>query len=121
MDVQPPDPSSDGLVHFLLFACNGLLMALIGLGVWIGNVYRQKIDVLERINYVTREELETKFEVLRDDRQRMHQENLDNMREIRSTIVDGQKETSKDIRDLNRRVDDTLRAAGANPNNRRIT
>lgn len=114
MDVQPPDPGNDGLIHFLLFACNGLLMALLGLGVWIGNIYRQKIDVLERINYVTREELEAKFEVLRDDRQRMHQENLDNMREIRQTIVAGQTETSTDIRELNRRVDDTLRVVQGN-------
>ena len=115
MNVQPPDPQNDGLVHFLLFACNGLMMALIAVGAYIVNLYRQKVDVLEKINYVTREELDRKFDVLRDDRQRMHQENLDNMREIRRTLVEGQQETGTEIRELNRRVDDTLRAAGANP------
>jgi hypothetical protein len=125
----PPDPQGDGLVHFLLFVCNGLLTALVALGAYIVNLYRHKVDGLEKSHAamtvaqkhcITRDELDAKFQEMQDDRRRMHEENLannrrmhdenvGNMREIRSAIADGQKETGNDIRSLHQRIDDSLR------------
>lgn len=112
MDVPPPDPNSDWLVHLLLWACNGLVVTVLAVGGFVMNLYRQKVDDLEKVNnnYVSREELDERFQVLRDDRQRMHQENLDNLGSIRQTIENGQAENRVDIRDLNHRFDDNLRA-----------
>jgi hypothetical protein len=62
-----------------------ILTAFVGLLASIGEIYRRRID---RINdtYVSKEALRQFMEVMRDDRQRMHQENLDSQHQIRSSI-----------------------------------
>lgn len=51
----------------------------------IGEIYRRRVDKINE-NYVSKADLEGLLRSLRDDRQRMHQENLDSQREIRGSI-----------------------------------
>ena len=105
MDVNPNDPQNDSVVHVLL----GLLIAI---GTFVVNLYRRKVDAMEKSHgkFITREELDNKFEEMRDERQRMHEENVTNIRELRSTIVAGQTATGNDIRSLHQRIDETMRS-----------
>lgn len=87
-----PPPASQGIINFLYgigMGLMGLLMLIIG---YVLDVYRKKVDSLEKSRetyaerFVTRTELATYIGQTREDRQRMHTENLDNLREIRSDI-----------------------------------
>lgn len=110
--MSDPTPSNDSLVHALLFICNGLLLAITGLGTWMLNLYRRKVDRLEQKQYITREELDDKFTLMQQDRFRMHEEFMSNMRELRGTINAAQSETGRDIRALNQRIDISLKRSG---------
>src|SRR5579863_10526703 len=73
--LLPLNPqSNDGSVHALLFICNGLLLALTTVGGYLVNLYRKKVDALEQEHkhFVTRNELDRKFDVMQEDRRRMH-------------------------------------------------
>lgn len=59
--------------------------ALVGLIASVGEIYRRRIDRINE-NYVSKETLQQFMNVMRDDRQRMHQENLDSQREIRGSV-----------------------------------
>lgn len=62
-----------------------LLMAVIG---FMLNLYRRKVDRLEEQNsaMVTRDELQRHMDLIRDDKLRMHAENLDRLKDIGSDI-----------------------------------
>jgi len=62
-----------------------VLAALMGIIASIGEVYRRRVDKINE-NYVSREDLESYLDKIRDDRQRQHQENLDGQHEIRDSI-----------------------------------
>lgn len=117
MNVQPSDPQGDGLVHFLLFIVNGLLVALLAVGGFVVNFYRHKVETLEKgqselalaqKNLVSRDDLDKKFDQMREDRQRMHQDNLRSLEQIRNVIANGQTNTGNDIRAIHSRIDDVL-------------
>lgn len=89
-----PDPTSTGQGWFDIAMC--AILAVLG---WFINRYVSKVDLLEKrqsalethqaaqqATFITREELKEYLDEIRDDRMRMHAENLDNLREIRNDI-----------------------------------
>ena len=123
--ADPQTPQSPGFVQVVFFILNGLLTILGAFGTWLLNDFRQRINGITKSQQklateqqamaihhsacVTRDELDKKFEVLRDDRQRMHQENLDSIRELRTTIVTSNNQTSEQVRDVHSRIDELMR------------
>lgn len=57
-----------------------------------------------------REESDDKFEQLRDDRQRMHQENLDNNKRLQDALAASSEIVRGDIRGIHGRIDDVFKA-----------
>lgn len=92
MADMPSPQSSQGIINFLYGIGMGLISLLMLVIGYVLDIYRKKIDSLEKSRetyaerFVTRGELATYITQTRDDRQRMHSENLDNLREIRSDI-----------------------------------
>lgn len=78
-----PDPTSSGQGWFDIAV--GALFAVFG---WFINRYIAKVDALEKqqAKCITREELKEYLDEIKADRVRMHEENLDNLREIRNDL-----------------------------------
>jgi hypothetical protein len=89
-DMQ--SPGSQGLLNFLYGIGMGLISLVTFIIGYVLDVYRKKVDSLEKsrtdnaAHFVTRTELATYIDQAREDRQRMHTENLENYREIRGDI-----------------------------------
>jgi hypothetical protein len=78
-------------------AITGLLAIIVSFGRDAFKIYREKVDALEvkhaelSANCITREELREYLDEIKTDRVRMHEENLDNLREIRNDIKELRK------------------------------
>lgn len=94
-----PDPTSTGQGWFDIAMC--AILAVLG---WFINRYVSKVDLLEKrqsaletqqagqsAGFVTREELKEYLDEIKADRVRMHEENLDNLREIRNELREMRK------------------------------
>lgn len=83
-----PDPTSSGQSWF-----NVLFGMLFAIGGWFINRYTTKVDALEKqqATCVTREELKAYLAEIKADHVRMHEENLENWREIRTDLKDFRK------------------------------
>ncbi len=96
-------------IIYLAFGLNGVLAAIFA---YFLNLYRLKIDNLEKTSVsneriakieivvaelASRKELIAYMTQIREDRMAMHQENLDNFRELRA-----------DVRSVHQRVDEIL-------------
>jgi cell division septum initiation protein DivIVA len=85
-----PDPSTQTWLD-IVFA------AALTVGGWFINRYVSKVDALEKqqaaqqATFVTREELKEYLDEIKADRVRMHQENLENLREIRNDLKELRK------------------------------
>ena len=85
-------PVSQGLINFLYGLGMGLISLVMFIIGYVLDVYRKKVDSLEKSRetnaerYVTRTELAVYIDQAHQDRQRMHTENIDNLREIRGDI-----------------------------------
>jgi hypothetical protein len=64
---------------------NGIIAAFVGLIASVFEFYRRRVDKMQE-SYVSKEALQQLLFDMRDDRQRMHAENLDAQREIRGSI-----------------------------------
>jgi hypothetical protein len=62
-----------------------LLTAFVGLLASFFEIYRRRVDKMQE-SYVSKEALQQLLNDMRDDRQRMHQENLEAQREIRGSV-----------------------------------
>ena len=82
-----PD-SSTGQTWFDIAVC-----AVLAVGGWFINRYVTKVDALEKqqAGFITRAELKEYLDEIKADRVRMHAENLDNLREIRSDLKELRK------------------------------
>jgi hypothetical protein len=84
--------SSQGLINFIFSLVMGLITLVTFVIGYVVDIYRKKVDSLEKsrtdnaAHFVTRTELATYIDQAREDRQRMHTENLENYREIRGDI-----------------------------------
>jgi hypothetical protein len=78
-------------------AITGLLAIIVSFGRDAFKIYREKVDALEvkhaelSANCITRDELREYLDEIKTDRVRMHEENLDNLREIRNDIKELRK------------------------------
>ncbi len=73
---------------------NTVFGALLAIGAWFVNRYINKVEALERqqSTCVTRDELKGFLVEIKLDQARMHDENIDNLREIRNDIKDLHKQ-----------------------------
>ncbi len=75
-------PNSNNLFAPIM---DGLFGGLLGLGGFILNLYRRKVDRIEQ-QMVARHQLQDILEQMRQDYLRMHQENLSSFAEMRASI-----------------------------------
>jgi hypothetical protein len=110
MALEPSPESNWPIVNWIILAFNFVLALLVMS--WRGavNLYRGKVDVLEtnQGKFVTRTELDGHIDKLREDQQRMHQENLNGQNEIRASINSTRVELSGQIREVHSRIDDVI-------------
>ncbi len=78
-----PDTSTQSWINVAFAA----LLSIIG---WFVNRYIAKLEAIERqqSTCITRDELKGYLSDIKADRVRMHEENLDNLREIRNDLKD---------------------------------
>jgi hypothetical protein len=67
---------------------NAVITLLVTVVAFMLNIYRRKVDKLEsqHIKLVTREELQRHMDQIRDDRLRMHDENIERLKDIAADI-----------------------------------
>lgn len=109
MPTPSPDPNnSDGLIHILFAIVDLIGGAFVALLAYFGKTSVDRIGALEEnqkqmaidhaSDRVSREELLAYFSTLREDRQRMHEENQTSISDLRS-----------EFRQVHQRIDEMMR------------
>ena len=117
MNEHSPLPQwAADVIQWIAATLIGFIIVIIG---WIFDVYRRKIDTLEKYHadlpkaYVPRDELMQRLDSMSDDRWRMHEENREKNeaqhQEYMKNLSNIRDDIREDLRSVHDRIDEILR------------